>query len=175
MKRLVTLVLLALVAFRMVGYVVLSLVQIGAQQAEFVRASGVGEVVVFKFSKRDFFQKNNAPRKREFWHDGRLFDIQHIENEGDTLKITASADDIERHLIAGLSAFFRAGHRPANSPPPTHWLAQILAQPFLPGEAPALSLQPAGGYSQAFFSLLKIPLSAKPDILSPPPEAARPV
>lgn len=174
MKRLTTLVLLALVAFRMVGYVVLSLVQIGVQQGDVMRTPGIEEVVVLKFSTRDFFQKTNARRKREFWHEGRLFDIQNIEIQGDTLKITAFADDIERHLLASLSAFFRTDPRSANTTWPTHWMAQILAQPFLPGEAPVLFLRLSGEPSTAVFPHLIMPLSASPNIFSPPPETARP-
>ena len=172
MKRLVTLALLGLVAFRMVGCIMLSLVQIGAQQSAVAHAPGHAGSVVFRFSKRDFFQKLNAPGKREFWHEGHLFDIQNIEIQGDTLRVIASVDDFERHLIAHLNAFFRAGRRPPGAPSPTHWLVQLLMQPFLPAEGPGLLQRPAFGQAQAAFAVSDIPLSFLPDIVSPPPEAA---
>ena len=172
MRVFVTSMLIGLVVFRMAGYIALSLVQIGAQHTAVLRSrtQQTGHVV-FRFATRDFFRKTHGGAQHEFWHDGRLYDVKHIVSQGDSLRVAAVADDFESHLLAGLDAFFHSARRHSDAGAPGHWLAKILAQPYLPAAASGLFCRVTDCYQQGIFPLLFMPPSADHEVISPPPEA----
>ncbi len=134
------------------------------------RTQEEGEEVVFLVSRPEF--ESNRSGRREWWHNGLLYDIKSIRREGDSLRVTARADRHEQVLLRGFQQIFQqSGGLPAGNVL-SKLLAQFLAAPFLQTEL-AWTLQHPG--TTAFktpFATPLLPDSRKPDISSPPPEMA---
>lgn len=168
----IALLLLVLIGFRTAGYLAISLARLHAARED-ARAAlyqrREKQVETFVFSLREFHERANG--SREFWHEGRLFDIQKISLVGDSVHIMARADDRERNLLTKLRSFFpRTGERaPASGP--ASWWVQLVMHPFLPANMPpSLTLACHTAQTPPPCWAERIPGSIKPGITAPPPE-----
>ncbi len=165
--------LLVLAAFHCGASMLLPLAQVSmARSRASVRLRRTTEQEeTFRLSKTVFLQGRSG--QREWWHDGQLYDLKHIQVKGDSVCITAVADVYEQKLIAGFQHLFGVenGAKPGTNSL-LRLLVQFLFQPFLSAAAawslltpPAVRFFPPVHFFQTRY------LSGFFRIFSPPPES----
>lgn len=132
--------LLALLLAQTVGWQLLSLSKLSqirrqghAAAANFSKSK---QQEVFNFSKKEFEQKRFD--RREFWHEGRLFDFEKIENlAGDSVRVTAHHDSREQRFLEKMGCLAHAddGGLPSEKNQFPTQLARFLGEYFLPAGA----------------------------------------
>ncbi len=176
MSRCIAFFLLALLAFRSTGFLLFSLTRIHTArvQARAMRqhdpASGT-ETFVFALSHYRTLARGN----REFWWEGRLFDVIHTARQGDSICVQARPDRFEQGLVQEVKSMFQ---NPEPAPPGAvpAWWAQLFAPAFLPAtEAlqPIACRMPAKCPAPCMAG--RIPREVFLPCAVPPPEYAFPV
>ena len=158
--------------FRSTGYFAVSLARLHGVRWEARKGGPLhrrSTACRFTFSTAQFWQLSGG--EHEFWHEGRLYDVESMQQQGDSLHIVARPDDPERSLLAGLKTIFQRSGPTAPGTPLASWWAQFLTQPFLP-PAPLTRccafLWEAD--QQTDFPPCLLPASQIPGVLKPPPK-----
>ncbi len=144
--------------------------QLGAVRARTMKRLQKGEEdVVLVVSQSEF--ESGRSGKREFWHNGILYDIKSVRNAGDLLRVTACADRHEQVILQGIQQLFQqAPGAPSGNNPLGKLLAQLLTAPFMQTDLAWILKSPGVKRSAICFGIKQFPGSRQPDIYAPPPE-----
>ncbi len=133
--------------------------------------SSKNEVSVFRFLKKDF-EKMRFDR-REFWHDGMLFDFEKIENlPCDSVLVTAHRDFHEQKFLKKLGKIFSPTDEnlPSGGSDFSKQLARFLADHFLPPQNFSFKNFTKNGFQKPFFHFSERLKSRFLKIFEPPPD-----
>lgn len=132
MSRSIAFFLLTLLAFRSTGFLALALARIHAAQvqARIMRQQGpVSGTETYVFALSHY--RTLARGDREFWWEGRLFDVVRAARQGDSICVQARPDRFEQGLVQEVKSMFQ-NREPAPPGAVPAWWAQLFTPAFLP-------------------------------------------